>query len=209
MKQYRKLTFAITALLTLFFLLAVTETQASGFKIYLSPLGNDINTGTKESPLASISAAVNKLRILKSSQMPDGPVEVIIGAGEYFLTEPVELGPDDSGTEKSPVIFKAEEGSHPVFYGGKKILGFEKLSETLWRTKIQEVAVYGWYFEQLFVNGKRAVRAKSPNSGFYSLKGVSETVFDRGKGRSGICGSTDKTFPGWGCEDGIIYKRRF
>ncbi|MDD4923135.1 MAG: right-handed parallel beta-helix repeat-containing protein, partial [Bacteroidales bacterium] len=92
------------------------------------------------------------------------------------------LNPNHSGTEKSPVVFRAEEGAHPVFYGGKKIQGFEKVSDKLWRAKIAEVAKYGWSFEQLYVNGKRAVRAKSPNTGFYYLKGSSETILDKGKG---------------------------
>jgi hypothetical protein len=184
MKRNRKVIAVFAALLAIFFFSVDNELHAAGVKIYVSTLGNDANSGTKDLPLASLNGAVIKLRMLRASQTFDGPAEVIIGEGEYFLTEPVVLSPYDSGTGTSPVTFKAEVGAHPVFYGGKKIRGFEKLSETLWRAKIPEVAVYGWYFEQLYVNGNRAVLARSPNSGFYSLKGVSETVFDKGKGRS-------------------------
>ena len=184
MKKNRRTILVFAALLPFFVFFIGQEAQATGTKIYVSTSGNNANSGTKELPLASLNGVVSKLRTLKKMQPSDGPVEVIIGGGEYYLTEPVELNPEDSGTENSPVIFKAEEGAHPVFYGGKKIRGFEKLSETLWRAKIPEVAQYGWYFEQLFVNGRRALLAKSPNSGFYSLKGVSETVLDKGKGRA-------------------------
>ena len=132
--------------------------------------------------MATINGAVSKIRILRKEQTFDGPAEVIIGNGQYFVTGPIVLNPEDSGTEQSQLIFSAEVGAHPVFYGGKNIHGFEKLSEKLWCAKIPEVSEYGWSFEQLFVNGKRAVRAKSPNSGFYSLKDVSETVLNKGKG---------------------------
>lgn len=153
--------------------------QATGVKIYVAASGNDANPGTKEQPLASLEGAVNKLRGLRESQALNGPVEVIIADGEYFLTGPLELHPEDSGTEDAPVIFRADEGTHPVFYGGKKISGFEKISETLWRAKIPEVTEYGWYFEQLYVNGQRAVRAKSPNRGFYFLKEASEIAISK------------------------------
>ncbi len=166
------------AFLTLF---VAKETRAEGIKIFVSVSGNDKNSGVMESPLATIGAAVSKLRILRKGQTFDGPVEVIIEDGQYLLAEPLVLNPEDSGTEKSPVIFKAQVGAHPVFSGGKNIKGFEKLSENLWCAKIPEVAEYGWNFEQLYVNGKRAVRAKSPNSGFYALKDVSETVINKGK----------------------------
>lgn len=180
MKLNRKI---IAVLLIIFFFSIENETQAAVTKIYVSTSGNDTNSGTKELPLASLNGAVSRLRTMRKVQTFTDQVEVIIGNGEYYLTEPVVLNSDDSGSDKSPVIFKAEEGAHPVFYGGKKIQGFEKLSEKLWRVKIPEVAEYNWYFEQLYVNGKRAVRAKSPNSGLYSLKDVSETVMQKGEGK--------------------------
>ncbi|MFA6129343.1 MAG: hypothetical protein WC699_18750, partial [Bacteroidales bacterium] len=160
-----------------------SETLAAVTKIYISTTGYDINPGTKELPLASLDGALLKLRSIKKSSTLDGTVEVIVGDGNYFLTKPFILGPDDSGTENSPVIFRAEDGAHPVFSGGKIINGFEKVSESLWRAKISEVVEFGWYFEQLYVNGRRAVRAKSPNKGFYFLKDVSETILEKGNGR--------------------------
>ena len=157
---------------------------ASGLKIYVDRSGNDANPGTLEQPLASLKGAVSKLRTLRNSQPVNSPLEVIIGDGEYVLTEPLVFNPEDSGTADAPVVFKAAEGAHPVICGGKKISGFEKVSETLWKAKIPEVAEYGWSFEQLYVNGKRAMRAKSPNSGFFFLKSAAETVLERGAGRA-------------------------
>ncbi len=161
-----------------------TEAKSEGLKIYVAVSGNDANPGTKARPLAGLKGAVAKLKMLRAAKNFSEPVEIIIGNGDYFMAEPVFFDAGDSGTEKSPVIFKAEEGTQPVFYGGRNISGFEKLSETLWRTKIPEVAQYGWYFEQLYVNGVRARRAASPNHGFYFLKDVAETIIDKGTGRT-------------------------
>ena len=174
---------SFTALLAILFF-NMDEVLATGVKIYISPSGNDNNPGTKELPLASLDGAIQSLRNLKSSQNFNNPVEIIIGAGEYFVTGPVILKPEDSGTDTAPVVFRAEDGSRPVICGGKNINGFEKISETLWRAEIPEVAEYGWYFEQLYVNGRRATRARTPNTGFYFLKGVSETIINKGEGRA-------------------------
>lgn len=160
------------------------EAKADGLKIYVAVTGNDLNPGTRDQPLAGLNGAVARIRTLRTTQQLTGPVEVIIGNGEYFMAEPVFFGADDSGSEQSPVLFKPEEGAHPVFIGGRDIKGFEKVSETLWRTKIPGVPQFGWYFEQLYVNGKRARRAASPNHGFYFLRDVAETVIDKGTGRT-------------------------
>jgi parallel beta-helix repeat protein len=180
MKSNRKISFVFAALLALTLISIEHEGRAANVKIYVSVAGNDRNSGTKDLPLASLKGAVVKLRALKNTQSIDSPVEIIIGDGEYFMPEPLELNPEDSGTDAAPVIFKADEGAHPVFSGGKKISGFEKVSETLWRAKVPEAITYGWYFEQLYVNGNRAVRAKSPNIGFYHLKNTSDTILQKG-----------------------------
>jgi len=162
----------------------IEKVHAAKVQIYISVSGNDKNPGTGDLPLASLQGAVDRLRTLRKTKVFNEPVEIILGDGEYFITEPIVLGPEDSGTEDAPVIFMAQTGEHPVICGGKRISGFEKVSKALWRTKIPEAAEFGWRFEQLYVNGKRAVRAKSPNNGFYYLKGVSETVLYDGKGRA-------------------------
>lgn len=178
----------IQFVLLLFFVLRIPfipeRLQAGNIQLYISVSGNDRNPGTIDLPLASLEGAVDKLRVLRKTQAFDEPVEVILDDGEYFVTEPVVFGPEDSGTEEAPVVFRSQPGEHPVICGGKRIQGFEKATENLWRAKITEAVEYGWNFEQLYINGKRAVRAKSPNEGFYYLKGVSETVLHEGKGRA-------------------------
>jgi hypothetical protein len=158
--------------------------MTSGQKFYLSPSGNDANTGTLEKPLATLNGARDRMREYRKSNQVDKPLEVIALEGEYFLFQPLNLSTADGGTKDFPLVFKAEEGKKVVFSGGTPISGFEKVNEKLWRAFVPQVAYYNSYFEQLYINGKRAVRAKSPNEGFYRVRNVTETVLEKGEGRS-------------------------
>ena len=158
--------------------------SACGQVIYVGPAGNDMNPGTRLRPLATLEGARNRARELKSVNIKNNPIEIIILEGEYFLSEPLTLTHEDSGTPSTPVVYKSEPGKKPVFYGGLKLSGFERVNEKLWRMYLPEVARYGWNFEQLYVNGKRAVRARTPNEGFLFISDVAETVVEKGTGRA-------------------------
>jgi hypothetical protein len=156
----------------------------SGQKIYLSPAGDDNNAGTFDKPLATLIAARNQAREFRRNIQSNQPVEIIALAGEYFMLQPLNLDAGDGGTPDSPLIFKTETGKRAIFRGGVQITGWEKVNDKLWKAFVPQVAFYNSYFEQLYVNGKRAVRARTPNNGFYSIKKVTETVLEKGEGRS-------------------------
>ncbi len=152
-------------------------------KIYLSPDGNDNNTGTSEKPLATLTAARDAAREYRKKGNSSQPVEIIALAGEYFMFQPLSLTCDDSGTSDSPLIIRSEEGKKAVFRGGVRLYGAEKVNESLWRIFVPQVAWYDSYFEQLYVNGRRAVRARTPNEGFYTVKKATEAVLIKGNGQ--------------------------
>jgi hypothetical protein len=83
------------------------------------------------------------------------------------LTAPVDFAPADSGQAGASITYEAAAAAHPVFSGGRSISGWRPGTNGLWKTDLPEVKAGRWYFEQLFVNGRRAVRARSPNR-FYS-----------------------------------------
>jgi hypothetical protein len=166
---------------TAFALILASLGLSYGQKVYLSPEGNDSNPGSAEKPLATLTAARDKARTyLKGNRTQ--PVEIIALGGEYFMFQPLLLTIEDSGTTEFPLTFKAEEGKKVIFRGGVQLSGAEKVNEGLWRIFVPQVAWYDSYFDQLYVNGQRAVRARIPNSGFYTVKKVAETVLIKGKG---------------------------
>ena len=172
------------AIFMLIIFLISAQEFAFSQKIYVSPAGTDTNPGTADKPLATLTAARDKAREFRKTMNLNEPLEIIAKGGEYFMIQPLALTIDDSGTPASPLIFKAESGTKAVFRGGIQVSGFERVSDTLWRAFIPQVAYYDSYFEQLYVNGRRAIRARSPNNGFFGVRNVTETVIEKGEGRS-------------------------
>ncbi|MGD0045101.1 MAG: hypothetical protein ABSE84_32660, partial [Isosphaeraceae bacterium] len=101
----------------------------------------------------------------------------MIAAGTYPVSGPVVFEPADGGTAAAPVIYQAEPGARPIFDGGRVITGFSRRPDGLWTAKVPDVAAGRWTFEQLFVNGRRATRAHTPNEFYhYMLKRVTQDI---------------------------------
>ena len=155
--------------------------HAFAFTIYISPQGNDHNPGTRDKPLASLQAACDKARSLRKSQVLNEPVVIQVAPGTYMLSAPFLLTAADAGTERSPLIIRGQAGAETVFTGGKQLPSFKRISDKLWEADIPDIAEYGGAFEQLYVNGQRAVRARTPNEGsFYKVMRTKETVITPG-----------------------------
>jgi hypothetical protein len=86
-------------------------------------------------------------------------------AGIYALTETLTLTPADSGTPQAPVTW-AGEGEGATISGGGVVTGWTAEADGTWSAPIP-TAPGGKpaYFEQLWVNGRRAERARLPNGG--------------------------------------------
>ncbi|MFH0983714.1 MAG: right-handed parallel beta-helix repeat-containing protein [Planctomycetota bacterium] len=132
---------------------------------YVAPDGNDASPGTKDKPFATLERARDAVRTLKK----DKPITVFVRGGTYYLKQPLLFGPEDSGTEKFSITYAAAPGEKPVLSGGRRITGWKKGENNLWTVELPEVKAGKWYFRQLFVNGRRAVRARSPNDGFFRV----------------------------------------
>ena len=158
---------------------------AAGLELYVAPDGNDAWSGrlTKpnaektDGPLATLTGARDALRKARAQGPLDGPARVRVADGRYALAGPLTLTPEDGGAAQAPVSYEAAPGAHPVFSGGRAIRGFQPAKDGLWKAQVPEVAEGKWYFEQLFVNGRRAVRARTPNKfWFYVLDAREEAT---------------------------------
>jgi hypothetical protein len=124
-----------------------------------------------------LEAARDAVRRLKAEKPLGEPVRVIVADGSYTLDRPLVLTPEDSGTEACPISYEAAPGAKPVFSGGRRITGFKPDKDGLWSATLPDVAAGKWYFEQLFVNGRRAIRARSPNAFyFYMLRKAGQGI---------------------------------
>jgi hypothetical protein len=164
-------------------LLFVWIHAAKAMNLYVSPDGSDSwsgklaqpNNARTDGPLASLAGARDTIRRLKSQGQVTESVQVIVADGTYTLTEPFVLEPQDSGKKSNPISYQAADGARPVFTGGRVTTGFKRNTDGIWQAQIPDVAAGKWYFEQLFVNGRRAVRSRTPNK-FYHYMGKSVEV---------------------------------
>ena len=91
-------------------------------ELYVSPKGNDLNSGTAEQPLASLTGARDAIRKHKKDHTLTVTFVVTILDGTYTMKEPFVLTPEDGGTLECPVIYKAEKGAIPIFSGGRLLI---------------------------------------------------------------------------------------
>ena len=107
-------------------------------------------------------------------------LHIHIKPGTYFLTYPIQLTEADT----PPIVFEGDPVNKPIISAGKPIGGWWQTTEGWWQTRVTETAQYGWHFEQFYVNGRRATRARTPDKGFYTVENVKEDVHYRGTGRT-------------------------
>ncbi len=140
-------TLAMVRRLALFLFFSVTALAQT---IVVSPMG----------PIKTLVDARDAARRERRSGIT-GPITITVRAGTYFLSETLVLGPEDSDT-----IWEAKHGEHPIISGGRIISGWTKAVGATWTADAP-----GPYFRQLFVNGSRATRARTPNDTFFHFAG--------------------------------------
>ncbi len=144
-----------------FYLTSGTQTA-----FYVDPVnGSDGGTGSEADPFKSIAAARDAVRAINGSMT--GDIYVYLRGGTHKLTQTLELDERDSGTRSFQVVYRAYPNEVPVLSGGEQINGW-----TLYdgQTNIYRAPANGLDTRQLYVDGRRAVRARSeeglPNATF-------------------------------------------
>ena len=186
---------ASAALIALLFAIQAvfcTLAQPGGLVFYVSTEGNDSWSGRADSPnpqrtdgpFATVARAQEAVREARSRE--DVPVTVLIRGGVYELDKPLVFTHEDGGSERSPVTYAAHPGERPVFSGGSIIRGWTKGEGQIWTVKIPQVESGEWYFSQLFANGKRQTRARTPNEGYFRIASTLLPLLDRNKAQGDV-----------------------
>jgi len=158
---------ASTLILTVFFGLT-TGAEAPAAQVplqadfWVAPDGSDSNPGGLHQPFATLGRAQKAVRE-RIAQGLKADVRVVIRAGVYELGEPLAFGPEDSGTAPHAVIYAACPGEKVVVSGGSKITGWKRGPGDVWTAEVPGAREGKWHFRALFVGGRRAVRARTPN----------------------------------------------
>lgn len=124
--------------------------------LHVSPAGRDTNPGTKAAPFQHLSAARDTARKFAGKEA----VTVHVADGVYYLPETFTFTPLDSGSERYPISYEADNEGKAVLSGGLKInLKWEIQANGIYKSATPpELKI-----DQLFIDGKRQRMARYPN----------------------------------------------
>jgi len=120
---------------------------------FVSPSGDDANSGTLQKPFATLQRAQEAVRQKRG--------EVFLRDGTYYLPAPLVFTAEDSGTKESPVVFQNYKNEKPVISGGIKLdnLNWQPFTNGILQTKVPA----DLQTEEIFINGERQILARYPN----------------------------------------------
>jgi L-rhamnose mutarotase len=156
----------------LFILLLLGCTLQAQHEFYVSTTGQDTASGSIHHPLSTVQMALRKVRELRRLKPgANTHYTIFLRGGRYALNEPIFIRPEDAGTFTSQTLVQPYGKEHVVFSGGRKIgkwkpmVGYYKGLQKDITTKVWVADLMGMDFSrdgirQLWVNGKKAIRAK-------------------------------------------------
>ncbi|MBW7992654.1 MAG: right-handed parallel beta-helix repeat-containing protein [Planctomycetes bacterium] len=117
-------------IVVLLFSVLFAQAATAEVDFYISPSGDDSASGGRSRPFATLAKARDAIRELKEAgDLPGGGITVHIRAGVYPLTESFKLTDRDSGTESSPIVYRAYKDEEVRLIGGKGIDGFKPITD--------------------------------------------------------------------------------
>lgn len=140
--------------------LAVAAATAAEF--HVAPNGKDTHPGTKEQPFATPARAMTAVRALVADGL-QSDVRVVLHGGTYALEAPLVFTPADSGSATHAITYEAAAGDTVVISGGRPITQWKPAGDSKWTAELAGVKSGRWFFRQLVVNDRRAVRARWPD----------------------------------------------
>jgi hypothetical protein len=144
----------------------VVPAQSTVADFYVATDGNDNWSGTlsapnskgTDGPFATMGRAQTAVQgILKNPKGRTNPIQVMVRAGSYYLTQPLSFGTADSGTSTLGVVWENYPNETPVIDAGMKIANWVHNSGNEWQATLPSSTQY---FEQLFYNGQRRLRPR-------------------------------------------------
>ena len=122
-------------------MIAVTNSAiADQISIHVSPNGQESASGTISDPFATIEQARNRIRQLRSEEDTETAlIEVLVHAGKYPQPNTLEFTAQDSGTHKSPIVYRAVDGE-VLITGGVEINDWQKITRSDLMNRLPAIA---------------------------------------------------------------------
>ena len=122
-------------------------------ELFVSPEGSDSNAGTIDSPFLTVARAQEEVR--KYNQNMSGDILVYLREGTYEITEPMQFGVEDSGSNGYYVVYQNYQDELQMISGGTVL-------EAKWEEDPERPGVYKTTLDRdrklrsLYVNGEPA-----------------------------------------------------
>jgi hypothetical protein len=130
--------------------------------------GNDSNNGSVDKPFKSLQKVKDYIRTINTNMSRD--ILVNLRGGEYQLTEGLIFEAKDSGNNGFKIRYKSFNEEKAVITGGRKISGWTPVAgKNYWVADVPISAGYASYFRNIWVNGNRAVQARSGFITFHAM----------------------------------------
>lgn len=178
-----RLPFRVVVFVALLIFGGTVASPADRTTLYVSPRGNDAWSGARaeanrqrtDGPLATLPAALRAVRQFRAdTKTANDSFTILVRGGTYELTAPIVLTPEDSGTSAAqPLTIAAYRREKPVLSGGRRITGWRQVSDLPGTWEADVPFARDTPFRSLFINDRRAVRARTPNEGFFRIQGAS------------------------------------
>ena len=139
---------------------AGTDGGVAGNTLYVAPNGDDANPGTLAQPLKTLARARDIVRGITANM--SGDITVYLRGGTYPQSSTLAFGNADSGKNGFYVKYMAYQNERPIITGGRPITGWTMSNVG---NGIYSASGVTQRFRQLYVNGVKAIRARSPNLG--------------------------------------------
>ncbi len=126
---------------------------------YVSPDGDDENSGEIDSPFKTIEKAKLTVRQYLKENEQDRDIVVCLRGGEYRLDEELLFTPKDSGKNLFNIKYTAYDGENAKIIGSREINGWERYRGNIYRAYVGE----GLRVDMFYENGSIMTMARHPN----------------------------------------------
>ncbi len=164
-------------LLLLMLALSVSSNSGAQTRVYVDSSNPSQGEGTKQSPYRTLETAVEACADFQANQT----VVVEVASGDYFLESALNF----DNRHKAKISIEGAKN------GDTRVSGAIKISDWKWSEDgvllVAELKgrekLLAQNSQQFYVNDTRAIRARTPDSGWYYLDSAKQIIHDRGTGR--------------------------
>ena len=139
------------------------ESSLVAREYHVCPKGSDTHAGSKREPFATLARVRDAIR--EAGIAGREPVNVVLADGIYLLKESFVLEPQDSGSEKVPVAYRAQNEGKAIVSGATRITGltWERHKGEIIKAKIPDSILRSCRFDAVTVGDRKLHMARFPN----------------------------------------------